>query len=145
MNNLGDRLTVILIWFLSIMVSIISIVQTRGKDWYTPITNKQKMVMTIINASVLFMVIVFMYDALFIDFSKTLIISLVTLIIILFFISPPIFSKVLFLFGKKNHPLDSDTDMDKPMDSINSLAEEKSTLKEYLQKFITVFNCTFLY
>jgi len=137
-----DLLSAVLIWFFSIIVSIMSIIQTKGKDWYSPITNKQKMIMTIINVFVLFLVIAFMHEAIFVDIKKSAIISLVTLLMIIFFASASI-SKKLSSFIRKIRSIKSTAKK-----SLDEYGEEKDgiedfKIKEHIQKLLTVFNCTF--
>lgn len=136
-----DLLSAIMIWFFSILVSIMSIIQTKGKDWYSPITNKQKMIMTIINVFVFFLVVVFMHEAFFVDMKKSMMISLVVLLIIILFAGASIFKETIsFLKNIRFSRITMGKCQEKKQDDVES---NDFKIKEHIQKLLTVFNCTF--
>ncbi len=141
-----DRLIAVLLWSISVLISISSITQTKGIDWYAPITKKHKMIMTLINASVLFMIIVFMYEALFADLKKTALISFAILSIILSVIRPSIISKIQCYFDKYHERQTLRRKDDAVMDDKgpdDNAPDTKNTLKAFIQKYLTVFNLTY--
>lgn len=81
---MSDILTVIGVWIISLMFAFISVRQPKGVDWYAPISNKIKMLMTFTNISVVLVVIVLLLCIIPTQLWKIAIISAICVIIILF-------------------------------------------------------------
>lgn len=79
-----DVISVVLIWSISLGAAALSIYQTKGSDWYTPINSKQKMIMMLINISLLFIALAFFHSSFIVDLTKTAIVSIACLVIIIF-------------------------------------------------------------
>ncbi len=79
-----DIVTVIGVWFLSLVSAFISVRQPKGVDWYAPISNKIKMIMTFINISVVLVVIVLLLCVIPTQLWKILVVSVVCIILISF-------------------------------------------------------------
>ena len=81
---MADILTVIGVWILSLMLAFISVRQPKGVDWYAPISNKIKMLMTFTNISIVLVVIVLLLCVVPIRFWKIVVVSVVCIILIFF-------------------------------------------------------------
>lgn len=53
-----DIIASFIMWFISLVVAFVCIRQPKGIDWYAPISKKQKMIMSLINLSILIFIII---------------------------------------------------------------------------------------
>lgn len=155
-DKMFDILSVVFIWVTSLFFASISIYQPKGKDWYSPVNNKQKMIMTIINISLMFFEMVFLYAFLLEDIRKTIMVSVVFLFIVTFMGRKAVvdlIKKVGNHFGRiqvsevealTDYEVETIVGMEDGFNSDNTEEdEEKNSLWDLFQRFLTVFNTLF--
>lgn len=115
-----DIITVTGIWSVSLIFAFVSVRQPKGVDWYAPIGNKMKMIMTFINISIVLIVMVQIFLAIPKQLWKIGVVSLICLAIIFY-----------LCFNKKIPK------------SKNTSTNYDNTLLDNICKLLTVFNSLF--
>lgn len=108
-------------------------------DWYAPISNVQKMIMTLINMSILLIVLIFFFYNIKNLIWKICIISAVSLTIILFFLLQ---SKTRFIKDTKESS-QSFSQIEPTTYNQPAAQNSKNTLQDVFSKIMTVFNSVF--
>lgn len=117
---------------LSILFASATIIRKRGEEWYSPISNSEKMIESIINISILLVLLT--------TVSKYLIENLILFLILLgliFIITIVVIA--LNKFNKKNDNSSFDNQLVPQKESSKPNFQTK-TLRDLLTRFITVFN-----
>lgn len=117
---------------LSILFASATIIRKRGEDWYSPISNSEKMIESIINISILLVILT--------TVSKYLIENLVLFLILLVLIF--IITIVVIAFNKfnKNNQNNSFNNQVVFQKGTSETSSQTKTLRDLLTRFITVFN-----
>lgn len=113
----------------SIFIASLTIKRQKGEDWYSPISNNEKMIESIINISIILIILT--------TVSKYLLTNLVFFLILLVLIVT-ITTIVLILNHLNNKKNESDNKSN--TESTNNSNEQKKTLRDLLTRFVTVFN-----
>lgn len=134
---MNDIIAVVGVWLVSLVSAFISVRQPKGVDWYAPISNKQKMIMTFINISIGLLVVILTFLIIPGQLWKIVVTSGAYIIIVLFFL---FYSYSENDKKKMGTPDNGDEDIDKDNISDNG----KDTLLDIFSKILTVFNSMFL-
>lgn len=140
-----DIITIVGIWLVSLVFAFVSVRQAKGVDWYAPISNKQKMIMTLINVSIVLLVMIFIFAIIQGILWKIVVVSGVCIIIILYFSYPQLLDPIRNKLAKSkkeentsNYLILNDNDNDN-----NNSNHDKNTLLDIFSRILTVFNSMF--
>ena len=130
---MADNLIAVLMWIVALVAALLWIQPVRGREWW-PTGKKQKMILTLLNCSVLVLVVVFLNEALLYDLAQTAIISGIVLIVLAILALPTIVARM----SERSRRKKAGEELVLP-----AKCEECDPLKEYLQRILTAFNGTF--
>lgn len=108
---------------ISIFVASLTIRRQKGEDWYSPISNNEKMVESIINISIILIILTTIFKYMILDLKLFLLLLVIIISITSVF---AVFSKI-----NKKHNKGATNDNEK-------------TLRDLLTRFVTVYNVLYL-
>ena len=120
-------LFILLSWTVSILFGWGSIRQSKGSDWYNPISNKQELVMIVINIALIVIIPAFFFELLIIRLNYLWIFNVIFGVLSITFI-------VYYLI---KHPNISK----QPSSNQNNTSSVKT--RKLIERFLTVFNCVY--
>lgn len=127
-----------IMWLISLTIAFVCIRQPKGIDWYAPISKKQKMIMSLINLSILIFIIIIALASVNDSTVNVVVISICCVATIVYLSIDSLVSKIKTAIIKPAPAtsVQQNTQID--------IDDGQNTLKDIFSKVLTVFNSVFV-